>query len=68
MSALTVTTPTEEVVELLRQLHSPNIRKSALSCRPRPKPSARSRPSALSDFLADELAGRRRSSVALRRR
>ena len=39
-----------------------------LSCWPPPEPSAGSRPSALSDFLADELAGRSRSSVALRRR
>jgi hypothetical protein len=29
MSATTVTNPTEEVVELLRQLHLPHMRKSA---------------------------------------
>lgn len=61
MSAASVSNPTEEAVELLRQFRLPNMRKSPPELWAWPKPSAGSRSRALSVFLANELAGRRRS-------
>lgn len=60
--------PAEEVVELLRQLHLPHMRKTAPELLATAKAQRWEPAEALRALLADELAGRKRSSVAIRRR
>lgn len=64
----TATNPADEVVELLRKLHLPHMRKAAPELLATAKAQRWEPAEALRALLSDELAGRKRSSVAIRRR
>lgn len=64
----TTTNPTEEVVELLRELRLPHMRRHAPDLLATAKAQRWEPAEAMRALLAEELAGRQRSSIASRRK